>query len=86
MAGINGIEAYDFIEHETFDSDRVVQFLMEKCLPVLLPGDIGLIDNASIHSTDEAKEAMDEAFEEDWTYCPAYSPRLKPIERIFCCS
>ena len=83
MAGMGGIEAYDFIEHGTFDSDRFIQFIEEKCVPVILPGDIGLIDNASIHSTAESKEALDMAFDEDWTFCPTYSPRLKPIERIF---
>ena len=83
MLGEAGIEAFDWIENETFDGERFAAFVNSKCMPVLFPGDIGILDNASIHRTTVAREAMEAAFSGDWTFCPPYSPQLKPIERVF---
>jgi len=83
MLGFAGIEAFDWEENATFDGDKFSHFITNKCLPVLVPGDIGILDNASIHTTEAARDAMDLAFNADWTLCSAYSPYLKPIERVF---
>ena len=83
MIGIHGVEAYDFFEAETIDGIIFSEFIVNKCFPVILSGEIGILDNASIHRTDAARDAMELAFDGDWTYCAPYSPQLKPIERVF---
>ena len=50
---------------------------------MLMPEQFGLLDNAVIHHTAEARDALDECFGGRYVFCAKYSPHLKPIEPCF---
>ena len=79
MIGIHGVEAYDIFEAGTIDGIIFSEFIVNN----RYPDEIGILDNASIYRTDAARDAMELAFDGDWTYCAPHSPQLKPIERVF---
>jgi transposase len=65
---VNGLTFAGFCEH----------FLA----PVLLPGDLVVLDNLSSHKS-RAAEAVVEAAGAKLVYLPPYSPDLNPIENLF---
>lgn len=83
MTGVQGLEVWDWFEGTTIDSEKFATFVRTKCQSVLRPGEFGVIDNASIHRKTVSREAMEEAFNSDWTYSSPYTPQLKPIEKVF---
>lgn len=61
------------------NKDLFETWLKNFLLPVLEPGDIIIIDNASFHKGESIKELVEEAGCEIW-YLPPYSPDLNKIE------
>ena len=59
--------------------DLFETWLKNCLLPVLEPGDIIIIDNASFHKGESIKEMVEEVGCEIW-YLPPYSPDLNKIE------
>ena len=58
---------------------RFLQWVVEKLVPKLRPGDIVLLDNLRAHHSPAAVAAI-EAAGADVLYLPPYSPDLNPIE------
>lgn len=82
MMGVDEVEAV-MVHEGTIDADIFCSFINNFVAPVLLSGEIGILDNASIHKTARSKQALHDAFSGHYTYCSPYSPHLKPIEKIF---
>ena len=61
------------------NKDLFEAWLKNCLLPVLEPGDLIIIDNASFHKGKSIKELVEEAGCEIW-YLPPYSPDLNKIE------
>lgn len=61
------------------NKDLFEAWLKNFLLPVLEPGDIIIIDNASFHKGESIKELVEGAGCEIW-YLPPYSPDLNKIE------
>ena len=61
------------------NKDLFEAWLKNCLLPVLEPGDIIIIDNASFHKGESIKELVEGAGCEIW-YLPPYSPDLNKIE------
>jgi transposase len=51
-------------------------------VPTLMPGDIVIMDNVSVHKVAGIREAI-EARGATLRYLPPYSPDLDPIEKFF---
>lgn len=64
------------------DGDAFVAYLREFLLPTLVPGQIVVMDNLSVHKDKRVRPLIEGA---DCTaiYLPAYSPDLTPIEQAF---
>jgi len=60
-----------------------VHFLKEYLAPVLPVGTTALLDNASIHKTEESTAVLEQVCDGQYIYVPPYSPELKPIEKGF---
>ncbi len=61
------------------NKDLFEAWLKDCLLPVLDPGDIIIIDNASFHKGESIKELVEKAGCEIW-YLPPYSPDMNKIE------
>ena len=64
------------------DTEVVEAWLEQELLPVLTPGHIIVMDNASFHKSAKIKELIEEAGC-DLLFLPPYSPDLNPIERFW---
>jgi hypothetical protein len=42
-----------------------------------------ILDNARYHHTDKARATLEDIFRGQYAYAPAYSLRLKPVEKLF---
>ena len=84
MLGYYGVEAVDIFEG-TINSATFATFLNTHCAAVIDPAgdEWGMFDNASIHKTIEGLLAIEALFGGKWTFVPAYSPHLKPVELLF---
>jgi transposase len=71
-----------FVLEGAMNGAMFVAYIKECVAPTLKPGDIVLIDNASIHKVAGVKEAI-EAAGASLLYLPSYSPELNPIELAF---
>lgn len=61
------------------DGETMLFFVEELLVPTLNRGDIGVMDNASIHKLDDIEAAIEAAGA--WVlFLPTYSPDLNPIE------
>ena len=56
-----------------------VEFVL---VPTLVPGDIVVMDNLSVHKNTAARTAIESVGAEVWDL-PAYSPDLNPIEKLW---
>jgi len=57
-------------------------FVEHFLVPVLMPGDIVVMDNLSSHKVKGVREAIEAVGAEVW-YLPPYSPDLNPIESMW---
>ena len=75
-----------FIFYRIFDGpvndDSFIEFLNLLSINIV-PDQFGIIDNASIHRTNQARIKLEEVFNGRYLFCSPYSPHLKPIEKCF---
>jgi transposase len=64
------------------DGDAFAAYLREFLLPTLVPGQIVVLDNLSVHQ-DKRVRSLIEGAGCQLIYLPAYSPDLTPIEQAF---
>ena len=57
-------------------------YLTEYLLPVLTPGQILVMDNASFHKSAETRRLIESKGCQLW-FLPPYSPELNPIEHLW---
>lgn len=64
--------------------NRIVfeKWLLENLLPILLPGQTIILDNASFHKSEKIKELIETA-KCELKYLPPYSPDLNEIEHYW---
>ena len=79
-----GFADWEVIEG-TITSTEVVRFFNDqvKRLYEDIPQTVSLLDNASVHHTDEAFKAIDKVTDGQFQYSPCYGHRDKPVERGF---
>jgi transposase len=78
LAGIGpGLLLDEAIDRETFDG-----YIIHRLAPTLTPGQIVVVDNLQVHSSDRAREAIEARGAQLW-YLPPYSPDYTPIEEAF---
>lgn len=58
------------------------QWLKERLLPVLRPGQVIIMDNATFHKSEKTRQIIAEA-KCELVYLPTYSPELNPIEKYW---
>lgn len=78
VAGMGAWFGYD----GAVDGERFLEFITARLVPTLKPGDVVVMDNASIHKVDGVAEAI-EAAGAKLAYLPPYSPDLNPIELVW---
>jgi transposase len=66
----------------TLNGDRMLKFILEHLGPTLVPGDIVVLDELSVHRMVGVREAI-ESFSATVVFLPPYSPDLNPIEHIW---
>ncbi|MGC4107253.1 MAG: IS630 family transposase [Thermomicrobiales bacterium] len=64
------------------DGAIFTQWVTEKLVPALRPGQVVILDNLSVHKVKAARAAI-EAAGCQLRFLPAYSPDFNPIEQIF---
>ena len=64
------------------DTDLFNTYLGDVLLPVLEPGQVLVMDNASFHKSEETKSLV-EQFGCKLLFLPPYSPQLNPIEHTW---
>jgi transposase len=57
-------------------------YLTEQLLPVLTPGQIVVMDNATFHKSAETRRLIESKGCQLW-FLPTYSPQLNPIEHLW---
>lgn len=67
----------------TFNSHNFMYFIQSMLSNYLTPNSCVLLDNASVHKTEEAIHVIENATNGQYEFVPAYSPDLKPIEKGF---
>ena len=77
-----GLIAYRVVEG-SINAETFQSFLEFDLKDAVLPGMVGLFDNAAIHHTPAVREIMEDVFEGDYVFSAPYSPDLKPVERLF---
>ena len=82
MVGARAVECWH-IEEGIIDSTIFANFVTTQARNWLEADSIGLVDNASIHRTDLALNALNLAFGGRYTLISPYSPHLKPVEKVF---
>jgi transposase len=64
------------------DADAFVTYLTHFLVPTLVPGQIVLMDNLSVHKDERVRRLIEKA-KCRLVYLPAYSPDFTPIEQAF---
>lgn len=77
-----GLIAFRIVEG-CINGEIFQHFLNNEVAAALVPGMVGLFDNAAIHHVDEVREVIENVFEGLYLYAAPYSPDLKPVERLF---
>ena len=77
-----GLIAYRVVEG-CINAEVFQSFLDNEVNDGMLPGMIGLFDNAAIHHTVNVRGTMEEVFDGCYLFAAPYSPDLKPVERLF---
>ena len=68
--------------HINIDGDSFRAWTGQFLVPTLVPGDIVVMDNLSVHKVDGIRQLI-EAAGAQLLYLPPYSPDLNPIEQVF---
>ena len=76
--GLDGLQAPWFLKG-ALNGAAFVAYVTYELAPLLKPGDVVVLDNASAHKMREAREAV-EARGAHWVFLPPYSPDMNPIE------
>lgn len=75
-----------FFSKGSSNSQQFVDFCTNTLLPLLTPGDVLVLDNASFHTSKETttqlRAILDPLFVE-LLFLPPYSPQLNPIEQAW---
>lgn len=79
--GRNGAQA-PFVLDGPMDGEAFAVWATELLAPTLVPGDIIVMDNLSVHKNTTARAAIEAAGATIWDL-PAYSPDLNPIEKMW---
>ncbi len=66
----------------TVDGDAFLAFLEQSLVPTLVPGDVVVMDNLSVHKVDGVRQIVERAGAH-LLYQPRYSPDLNPIEMFW---
>jgi hypothetical protein len=82
MLGYYFLESFK-ITQDGVDAQAFQNFVDTQCAPILVPGEIVLVDNATIHTALDSRASLEAATNGRWILAPAYSPRLKPVELLF---
>jgi len=82
MMGVEAVEAVH-IEEGIIEENVFSQFVLQHVRPVIIPGEIGLLDNATVHKTLQSLQALNTAFLGRFVFCFTYCLHLKPIEKFF---
>lgn len=77
-----GLIAYRVVEG-SINSEIFQSFLENEVAAALVPGMVGLFDNAAIHHTALVRASIENVFNGMYLYAAPYSPDLKPVERLF---
>jgi transposase len=64
------------------DAEAFVAYVTDCLVPTLLPGQIVIMDNLSVHKDDRVRPLIEQA-KCRLMYLPAYSPDFTPIEQAF---
>lgn len=78
---LEGIVA-PYIHDGPIDGETFRAYVEQVLAPILLPGDLVVMDNLSSHKVRGVREAID-ATGAELAYLPPYSPDLNPIENLF---
>ncbi|WP_462120404.1 IS630 family transposase [Methylorubrum extorquens] len=76
-----GLCAFDLADGAT-NGQRFRDYVANRLVPVLRPGDIVILDNLQAHKVSGIRERV-EAAGARLLYLPPYSPEFNPIEQIF---
>jgi len=86
---LNLIAAYDghtltapFLYEGVMNTVLFNAYLTEQLLPVLKPGQILVMDNATFHKSAETRRLIESNGCQLW-FLPTYSPELNPIEHLW---
>jgi transposase len=71
-----------FVIDGAMNGEMFLAYIKQGLVPTLQPGDIVIMDNATIHKVAGVAEAI-EAIGAKLLYLPQYSPDLNPIEQAF---
>lgn len=71
------------VYNTTITGMQVQDFLFTDVRPFMNDSSFIVLDNASVHKTDEVKAALEVIAPAQYTYCAPYSPELKPVELGF---
>ena len=77
-----GLIAYRAVEG-SIDADIFQSFLQNEVAAALVPGMVGLFDNAAIHHTPVVRNVMENVFNGLYLFAAPYSPDLEPVQRLF---
>ena len=75
-----------FLSHRIFlegVNDQAFIEFMDSLVPLISPEQVGLLDNAAIHRTEDTRVTLEAAFHGNYHFCSPYSPHLKPVEKCF---
>ena len=84
MAGRSCLHSpHTVVVEGSIDSEIFKSFLTDEVADALVPGMVGLLDNAAINHTQEVRDVMENVFNGSYLFAVPYSPDLKPVERLF---
>jgi len=78
-----GFLYWEIIEGSSFNGESFVSFLGRLSRLIRVDFHFAIVDNASIHKTDDSLHALDETFNGLYLFVAPYSPDMKPIELGF---
>jgi hypothetical protein len=76
-----GFLCWEIFVDEAMDAAMFQNFLRERLQPLLRDNDFGILDNASVHKTDESLQALEDVFQGRFRFSVEYCFIDKPIER-----
>src|SRR5690606_30139649 len=79
--GRNGVQA-PWVLEGPMDGTAFAIWAKDVLAPTLVPDDIIVMDNLSVHKNTDAHKAIEDTGAELW-FLPAYSPDLNPIEKMW---